>query len=137
MLICFESIFPALAGHWCRLGANILINLTNDAWYGRSSAPEQQISMVVLRAVENRRSLARAANTGISVFIDPLGRIKEASPIFKEYQMSASLPLMRQQSFYTRMGYLFAPLCLLILSLMILYGIYSRGASRYAPTNPI
>lgn len=126
ILICFESIFPALADQWCRLGADILINLTNDAWYGRSSAPKQQLSMVVLRAVENRRSLARAANTGISAFIDPLGRIKEASPIFQEYKMAADLPLIHQKSFYTRWGYLFAPLCLLILSLMILYGIYEK-----------
>ncbi len=126
MLICFESIFPALAHQWCSLGANILINLTNDAWYGRSSAPEQQLSMVVLRAVENRRALARAANTGISAFIDPLGRIKEASPIFKKYQMAANLPLIHHKSFYTSLGYLFAPLCLLILSLMILYGIFKK-----------
>ncbi len=126
MLICFESIFPALARQWCSLGANILINLTNDAWYGRSSAPEQQLSMVVMRAVENRRSLARAANTGISAFIDPLGRVKEASPIFEEYKMAADLPLIQQKSFYTKRGYLFAPLCLLILSLMILYGIFKK-----------
>ncbi len=126
ILICFESIFPTLAAQWCRRGADILINLTNDAWYGRSSAPEQQLSMVVLRAVENRRALARAANTGISAFIDPLGRIKEASPIFKKYQMAADLPLIHRKSFYTKRGYLFAPLCLLILSLMILYGIYKK-----------
>ena len=99
------------------MGANLLLNLTNDAWYGRSSAPWQQLSMVTLRAVENRRSLARAANTGISVFIDPLGR-QQISPLFQEYTFTRQMPLIQQKTFFSRYGHLFAPLCLLIVLLM-------------------
>jgi len=117
VLICFESIFPENARRWALMGANLLLNLTNDAWYGRSSAPWQQLSMVNLRAVENRRSLARAANTGISVFIDPLGR-QQISPLFQEYTFTRQMPLIQQKTFFSRYGHLFAPLCLLIVLLM-------------------
>jgi apolipoprotein N-acyltransferase len=119
MLICFESIFPSIARKWSSMGANLLVNITNDAWYGHSSAPWQQLSMVTLRAVENRRSLVRAANTGISVFIDPLGRLRK-SPLFAEYSFKQRMPLVQQKSFFSRYGYLFAPLCLLIVLLMSL-----------------
>jgi len=126
VLICFESIFPEEARVRVSRGANILVNLTNDAWYGRSSAPFQQVPMAVLRAIENRRSLARAANTGISCLIDPLGTVLSASPIFEKMQMSGRLPLIEEASFYTRYGFLFPQLCLLLLSLMLLYGILRR-----------
>lgn len=126
VLICFESIFPEEARRRTSFGANILVNLTNDAWYGRSSAPFQQIPMAVLRAIENRRSLARAANTGISCLIDPLGRVLAASPIFEKMQISGRLPLLDEQSFFTGHGFLFPYLCLLLLSLMLLYGILTR-----------
>jgi len=129
VLICFESIFSSLAKSRTDSGADILINLTNDAWYGISSAPYQQLSMVVLRAVENRRSLARAANTGISCFIDPLGRIIEASPIFKQLFLVQNLPIMNSQSVFDRFGYTFQPICLILLSLIVLYGIVAGNRS--------
>lgn len=122
ILLCFESIFPELARVRTLRGANLLVNLTNDAWYGRSSAPFQQVPMVVLRAIENRRSLARAANTGISCLIDPLGRVLRASPIFEALTVSGRLPLIEELSPYSRVGFLFPHLCLLLLSLMLLYG---------------
>ena len=103
------------------LGANLLINLTNDAWYGRSSAPVQQLAFVVLRAVENRRSLARAANTGISCFVDPLGRLQATSPMFEKLYMTAKLSVLKEKSFYTRYGFYFPHLCLLALSLFLVY----------------
>lgn len=129
ILICFESIFPSLARNRTASGADILINLTNDAWYGVSSAPYQQISMAVLRAVENRRSLARAANTGISCFIDPMGRIMEASPIFKQLFLVQNLPVLSGQSVFNRFGHAFQPVCLILLSLIILYGIVVHNRS--------
>jgi apolipoprotein N-acyltransferase len=126
VLTCFESIFPELARVRTDLGANILVNLTNDAWYGRSSAPYQQVPMAVLRAIENRRSLARAANTGISCLIDPLGQVLLATPIFEKLEVHGRLPLVEIHSLFTRIGYLFPHLCLLLLSLMLLYGILRR-----------
>lgn len=126
VLICFESIFPELARIRTLHGANILANLTNDAWYGRSSAPYQQIPMAVLRAIENRRSLARSANTGISCLIDPLGRVVASTPIFEARVINGQLPLIQEISFYSRIGYLFPNLCLIGLSLLLLYGILHK-----------
>ncbi len=124
VLICFESIFPDEARVRVSRGANLLVNLTNDAWYGRSSAPFQQVPMAVLRAIENRRSLARAANTGISCLIDPLGRVQVQTPIFTTLEVTGQVPLMEGYSLFTRLGFIFPGLCLLFLSGLIFYGIF-------------
>ena len=113
VLICFESIFPKLARDWTASGANLLVNITNDAWFGRSSAPRQHLSMAVLRAVENRRGLARAANTGVSALIDPLGRIIGSSPIFQPFYLMADVPLLQTNTIFVSFGYHFGLLCLL------------------------
>jgi apolipoprotein N-acyltransferase len=122
VLICFESIFPELARHWVENGANLLVNITNDAWYGRSSAPWQHFSMAVLRAVETRRSLARAANTGVSGFVDPLGRTSGLLPLFQAGYSTARLVLGRESTVFVRFGYMFPILCL---AAMLLFGGYS------------
>ena len=110
-LICFESIFPDLGRRWVEVGANLLVNLTNDAWYGKSSAPHQSWAMTVYRSVETRRSLVRAANTGISGFIDPLGRIRGESELFVEWSEAMDVPLLSTRTVFVRGGYLFAPIC--------------------------
>jgi apolipoprotein N-acyltransferase len=122
ILICYEGIFPELARAAAANGAGLLVNITNDAWYGRSSAPYQHFSMVVFRAVENRRSLIRSANTGISGFIDPLGRIQGATPLFEEAVMTRPMPAVGIKTVYTRFGDLFARICAVvtILSMIIL-----------------
>ena len=89
-----------------------MINITNDAWYGKSSAPYQHFSMAVFRAVENRRTLVRSANTGVSGFIDPSGRIKIATPIFEEAVITMDVPMLQQLTLYTRWGDFFAVICL-------------------------
>ena len=118
ILICYEVIFTDLAREMVKNNADLLINITNDAWYGRSSAPYQHFSMAVFRAVENRRSLARSANTGISGFIDPAGRILEQTDIFKEAVITYSLPVIRQKTIYTRFGDWFAITCILITTIL-------------------
>jgi len=95
-------------------GAKLLINITNDAWFGKSSAPYQHLSMVVFRAVENHRAVARAANTGISAFVDPVGRLLDETPLFEEAIRTRSLPMMSSKSFYARHGDIFAVACILI-----------------------
>jgi len=112
--ICYEIIFPELARAMTRHGAAVLVNITNDAWYGRSAGPYQHFSMVVFRAIENRRSLARAANTGISGFIDPAGRILNSTPLFVESALTGKLPLLTTTTLYTRYGDFFAIACALI-----------------------
>jgi apolipoprotein N-acyltransferase len=115
VLICFESIFPELSRKMAANGATILANLTNDAWFGKSNAPWQHLSMSVLRAVETRRSLARAANTGFSCFIDPLGRISGQTGLFETRSLTARLPLFSETTFYVKYGHLFLLSCLLVL----------------------
>jgi apolipoprotein N-acyltransferase len=121
VLICFEAIFPELARSMVKNGAQLLINITNDAWFGRSSAPYQHLSMVVFRAVENHLAVARAANTGISAFVDPVGRLLDETPLFEETIRTRSLPVMNHESFYARHGDIFAIGCILI-SLLIWVG---------------
>ncbi len=120
VLICYESIFPVLARAQVSSGADLLVNITNDAWYGRSSAPFQHFSMAVFRAVENRRSLVRAANTGISGFVDPAGRVVEASSLFTDAVMTRTVSLLDKAAIYTRFGDVFAYLCLAAALLLLL-----------------
>jgi apolipoprotein N-acyltransferase len=122
VLICFEVIFPALSRAMVQNGAQLLVNITNDAWFGTSSAPYQHLSMAVFRAVETRRALARAANTGITAFIDPVGRVLDETPLFEEAIRTRSLPALDQETFYVRHGDLFAIVCVLI-SLVAYMGI--------------
>lgn len=82
LLICYEAIFPELAQASVEAGANILVNVSNDAWFGRSSAPLQHLDLAALRAVEQGRFLIRATNTGISAVIDPRGRVLAQSGLF-------------------------------------------------------
>ena len=122
MLICYESIFPEIARQSVARGANLLVNLTNDAWYGRSSAPHQSMAMAVFRAVENKRALVRAANTGISGFVDPVGRIAERSGLFVEAALVSRMPLLDGQTVFNRQGHLFGPACAILIPLFLLLG---------------
>jgi apolipoprotein N-acyltransferase len=128
--ICYEIIFPALSRAMARNNASLLINITNDAWFGKTSGPYQHFSMTVLRAVENRRSLARAANTGISGFVDPAGRILASTALLEEAAVVRSLPLLKEKSIYTQTGDLFARGCMGIVILLTLIEIVRWGIKR-------
>lgn len=114
VLVCFEGIFPELSRGYVSAGAQLLINITNDGWYGRSSAPYQHLSMSVFRAVENGVPLVRAANTGISAIIDGKGHVSHATPLFKEDYAVGEVTLGKGGTIYTRIGDLFARLCLVV-----------------------
>ena len=124
--ICYEIIFPDLSRAMVKNGATLLINITNDAWFGKTSGPYQHFSMTVFRAVENRRALARSANTGISGFIDPAGRILGSTPLLEEAVMTRSLPLLNQKTIYTRFGDVFAWACLALVFSGILFKIVNH-----------
>ncbi len=111
VLICFEIIFPDLCRRFVKGGANFLVTITNDAWFGRTSAPYQHFSIAAFRAVENHVFVARAANTGITGFIDPRGKILREGRIFMEEAMSGTIRLSNQKTFYTLYGDVFAWLC--------------------------
>lgn len=104
VLICFETIFPELSRAFKQDGCLILVNMTNDAWFGKTSAPYQHLSMLVFRAVENRVWIARAANTGFSAVIDSSGRIVQRIPLFQTGGISANIPLRGEKTFYTNHG---------------------------------
>ena len=111
MLICYESIFPDISHETVLRGANLLVNITNDAWYGRSSAPYQSLAMAVFRAVENKRSLIRSANTGISGFVDPMGQVLQESAIFTEAALVSQVPMLEITTVFNRQGFRFGSVC--------------------------
>jgi apolipoprotein N-acyltransferase len=104
VLICYESVFPASSRRLVRNGADFLLNITNDAWFGRTAAPYQHASHLSLRAVENRVSFLRSANTGISGWVDPLGRYRERTGIYVPGIVVADLPMSGIVTPYTRWG---------------------------------
>jgi len=119
-LICYEVIFPDLVRRFAAAGAEFLVNITNDAWYERSAASRQQFASLVLRAVENRRPIARCANTGISGFVDTHGRIVSASELFVRGQYQATLALSQRVTFYTRRGDWLPRMCVLIVIALLI-----------------
>lgn len=121
--ICYESIFPSLVRDSVRQGAQILVNQTNDGWYMRTAAPYQHWAPNVYRAVENRRYLLRANNTGISGIIDPWGRTVRRSPIFEAQVVTGTVYPRTDLSFYTRHGDVFAIVCLLFCLVVLAPGI--------------
>lgn len=104
VLICFESIFPELSAGAARAGANLLVVITNDAWFGRTGAPYQHAAMAAFRAVETRRWVVRAANTGVSLFMTPWGEELYPTAIFKACWIGGVVSLRQGQTFYTRWG---------------------------------
>ncbi len=133
VVICFEVIFPDLVREFVRDGADFMVTITNDAWFGDSAAPYQHFGMVVFRAVENHVAFARAANTGISGFIDPYGRVLNASPIFTEQAMIWRITVRNAPSFYSRHGYVFAYGCVIISGLFILAALWRTGGNVQQP----
>ncbi len=114
VVICYEIIFPDLVRKFVDRGAEVMTTVTNDAWFGRTSAPYQHFAMAVFRAVENYVPVARAANTGISGFIDSNGRILEKSDIFTEAHLTSTIIPGRKKTFYTAYGDIFAYACVLV-----------------------
>ncbi len=111
MLICFEIIFPDLCRRFVKNGADFLVTITNDAWFGKTSAPNQHLAIATFRAVENRVFIPRAANTGISAIIDPRGKIVKRGDIFTEEAISGIIRLSSAKTFYTLYGDVFAWIC--------------------------
>ena len=103
-IICFESTFPSISRAMARHGAELLVEITNDTWFGRTAAAEQHAAMAPLRAVETRRALARATATGISTLVDDHGRVRRRLGLFREGFLLARLPLRRDLTPYVRLG---------------------------------
>ncbi len=110
-LICYEGIFPELSRDLVNHGADLLVNITNDAWFGRSGAPGQHLQMAAFRAVEERTGMARAANTGISALIQPTGEITARTGLFTMTQITGKVSPKLFQTFYAQHGDVFAWAC--------------------------
>ena len=124
-LICYEVIFPGLVRKFYAQGGDFIVNITNDAWFGRTAGPYQHFSMAVFRAVENRKPLIRAANTGISGFIDSSGRIIAQSPLFERLVLTRDIKTDSTRSFYSKYGDLFTYIWI-VFSLILLTNIFGR-----------
>ncbi|MBI5561369.1 MAG: apolipoprotein N-acyltransferase [Deltaproteobacteria bacterium] len=127
MLICYEAIFPEIAASEVRAGAELLVNITNDAWFGFTSAPYQHFGMSIMRAVENKSFLVRSANTGISAIVDPAGRVVGRTRLFEKTFLAGGVRMRRgPMTFYTRHGDAFAYGCMAIAALFMVAGLRKK-----------
>ena len=106
--ICYEIVFPKLVRESVLRGSQLLTTITNDAWYGHSSAPYQHFLQASMRAIEQGRYLARAANTGITGFVDPYGRVMQKTEIFERQILLGDVRMLEVRTIYGRIGDLFA-----------------------------
>jgi apolipoprotein N-acyltransferase len=109
--ICYESVFPNFVRKFVAGGAEVLINISNDGWFGKSAARQQHLSMVRMRAAENRRWILRSTNDGITATIDSAGRVRGALPPFVEATSYTGFSYVASRTPYTRWGDWFALLC--------------------------
>lgn len=103
-MICYETLYPSFVAGFAGRGAQVFGVITNDGWFGNSSGPYQLMRFTVLRAIENRRAVARCANNGISCFIDPYGRVTDETGLYTRAGIVKELPLRGDLTFYTRHG---------------------------------
>ncbi|MGW8179003.1 MAG: apolipoprotein N-acyltransferase [bacterium] len=115
--ICYELIFPSLIRKFFAAGGEFLVTITNDAWFGNTPGPYQHFSAGVFRAIEARKSVVRAANTGISGLIDSKGRIVRESGLFTQEVLLMEVPKDLKVTFYTRYGDIFIYCCFLIVAI--------------------
>ena len=119
VFICYEAIYPGEVRRFAAAGAHLLINISNDGWFGRSAAAEQHLRMARVRAVENRRWIIRTTNNGFTASIDPFGRINQ--PLAPDIRAAADLPydFRTDETIYTRFGDWFAWLCVLVSVILV------------------
>ena len=124
--ICYEAIFPDAVRLFAAGGAELLVNITNDAWYGRTSAPYQHMAMAAFRAVENGKYLVRAANTGFTAVVDPHGRVLQRTELFERTMLVRDVAFVPGLTFYARHGDLLAWSCLAVAAAL-------AALARFAP----
>jgi apolipoprotein N-acyltransferase len=119
--ICYEIVFPRLVGESVARGSQMLTTITNDAWYGHSSAPYQHFLQASMRAIEQGRYMSRAANTGITGFVDPYGRVLQQSDIFERAILVGDVRMLDVRTIYGRIGDLFAYICAALTLVALLF----------------
>jgi apolipoprotein N-acyltransferase len=121
ILICYESIFPDLTRREVNSGATVLVNITNDAWYGESSAPFQALAMAALRSVETKVPMVRVANTGVSTIIEPSGELTYRTPLFKRGTEIETVRWRPVRTVYTIVGDLFSEICFVLMAIGLFF----------------
>lgn len=129
--ICYESIFALEVRQFVKLGADVLVNISDDGWYGDTSAPWQHLNMTRMRAIENDRWLLVDTNNGITAAVDPYGRVTQSLPRHEQSSLAARFSYISSETFYTRHGDLFAWLCAIIAIVLAVDGAfhYQRPAA--------
>jgi apolipoprotein N-acyltransferase len=125
-IICFEAVFPDLSGQFIQSGSQLIINVTNDGWYGDTSAPYQHLAMARWRALESRRYLLRAANSGISAIVEPSGRIQVQTALLRQDTAIGGFSFLSEETFYVRHGRSL-PIACVIISFCALFWILLPG----------
>ena len=128
-MICIESIFPNPTRLFVKNGAKFLVYIVNDGWYTKPPEPQQHAKRCIFRAIENRRSVIRCANTGISMVVDPYGNIIHETELNNSSIINASIPILDRKTFYTKYGNLFSILNLLALLFIVLTTIFKKSNS--------
>ncbi|HEY1994838.1 MAG TPA: apolipoprotein N-acyltransferase, partial [Edaphobacter sp.] len=131
--ICYESIFGDEIRQLPQQGADVLINISNDGWYGDTSAAWQHLNMVRMRAIENHRWILRATNTGVTAAINPYGRVTAAAPRHQRTSIRVHFGYENDLTFYARYGDLFAYVCALITTLTLAFSLIRRTTNLVAP----
>jgi apolipoprotein N-acyltransferase len=114
VFICYEAVFADEVRHFAQLGAEVLVNISDDGWYGDTSAPWQHLNMARMRAIENRRWLLRDTNNGVTAAIDPYGRVRQSIPRHVEDALPAGYGFRDDITFYTAHGDVFAWACAIL-----------------------
>jgi apolipoprotein N-acyltransferase len=131
LLICYEAIFPELAQKQVQRGANVLVNISNDAWFGRSSAPWQHLHLSVLRAVEQNRAIIRSTNSGISAFIAPDGSIGGVTSLYsRAIAHDPAIPLLTETTFYHE-HFIFIHAAFPLLTIALFLGLWRTGRKNH------
>jgi apolipoprotein N-acyltransferase len=136
VFICYESVFADEVRQFSRLGAEVLVNISDDGWYGDTSAPWQHLNMVRMRAIENRRWILRDTNNGVTAAIDPYGRVRQSIPRHQVDALPAEFGFRDDITFYTAHGDVFAWLCA-ILSLGLVGWVARKSLGESVPQRKI
>ena len=135
VFICYEAVFADEVRQFARLGAQVLVNISDDGWYGDTSAPWQHLNMARMRAIENRRWLLRDTNNGVTASIDPYGRVRQSIPRHQVDALPARFAFRDDLTFYTAHGDVFAWLCAVVV-LGITFWAWGRLPRPDAPPPP-
>lgn len=130
VIVCYESAFEELTRAYRAEGANVVFNITNDAWYGQTTAPYQHAAHLIMRAIETRMGIARAANDGVSEFVDPLGRVSDATVLGTEDAVAGRLVTSDVVPLYVRWGDWVGTLAVLVTVGLVIVVIVAKSPRR-------